>query len=543
MVFGIAAGKPLPRGRRQRRQGTAKDGLWGLRVVLVLGLFWLVLDLGTATSCARSTGSLGLLEAVRVTLANQPSIKLQEKQVEFQAGVRQEAGGRFDLNLEAFIDHDQANLPKSSLDQLLGTQRLTANSQYSAGVVQQFRNGVTISPQVRVNRQYTDDPHYPTTNRARVDFAVIVPLMKGWGKTATGAKEMAAAQEVQNTLLVLRHTASQSVYTTILAYWRFLAAEQSLQQLKQSEDRSRRFVQELKKLIAADERPAADLEQMLADLASKTASRIAGEQRLYQARYELGLAMGLPFERISQLPLPQDPFPAVKKKDISILTQQASKISELAVTNRSDYMALLGRQETRKILLEAARNNLLPRVDLNVRLGYAGLKEGDNLVDNIESYADNVPGMSAGIGVAFQWPVQNNAARGIYRQTKAGYDQVVISTEDLGRTIKSRVDVAISDLQKASLQLHKSQDAVRAYRKTVHNELIKFRLGIATLIDLITVENQLIDASLREIAAAANYANALAGLRFETGTLIEGNMERATVNRAALTTIPLPPKH
>ena len=513
-------------------------GLRCLRPLALTGAFWLLCALGSGTGFAQPTGALTLVDAVRGTLDRQPDIQLQGKQVEIQDGAVQEAGGQFDLNLEAFAGADHADIPKSALDQLLQTQRVTDSTIYGTGVSRQFRNGVSVRPGVRVDRIDTDDPNYPTTNRTRVDFVVVVPLLKGLGRTAADAAELAAEREYQNSLLELRHTTSQALYRTIVSYWHYQAATQSLEQLRQSEERAERFIRELEKLIAGDERPAADLDQMVAERAGKTAARIAGEQRLVQARTELGLAMGLPSEQIPKLALPRDPFPPVQPRDIALLTRQAPTIADRAVHRRADYQALLGRRETGKILLEKARNNLLPQVDLNLKLGYSGLKEGNSPADSVQSYAENVPGLSAGAAVKLQWPFENNSARGRYRQIKAGYERIVISGDDLDRTIRSRVAVSVSEVEKASARLAKSSEAVRAYRQTVQNELTKYHMGIATLIDLTTVENQLIDASLKEIAAAADHAAAVATLRFETATLIAGEGEEASLDQSFWTTLP-----
>jgi len=136
------------------------------------GAFWLLCALGSGTGFAQPTGALTLVDAVRGTLDRQPDIQLQGKQVEIQDGAVQEAGGQFDLNLEAFAGADHADIPKSALDQLLQTQRVTDSTIYGTGVSRQFRNGVSVRPGVRVDRIDTDDPNYPTTNRTRVDFVV-----------------------------------------------------------------------------------------------------------------------------------------------------------------------------------------------------------------------------------------------------------------------------------------------------------------------------------------------------------------------------------
>ncbi len=61
--------------------------------------------------------------------------------------------------------------------------------------------------------------------------------------------------------------------------------------------------------------------------------------------------------------------------------------------------------------------------------------------------------------------------------------------------------------------------AERFYEISVRNESTKRRLGMATLMDVINMQDRLTNALLAEVQARQSYANAIARLRFETGTI------------------------
>jgi outer membrane protein TolC len=54
----------------------------------------------------------------------------------------------------------------------------------------------------------------------------------------------------------------------------------------------------------------------------------------------------------------------------------------------------------------------------------------------------------------------------------------------------------------------------------VENERTRRRLGLVTLIDVINFEDRLTDALAAEVQARQAYANAIAQLRFDLGTIV-----------------------
>jgi len=66
---------------------------------------------------------------------------------------------------------------------------------------------------------------------------------------------------------------------------------------------------------------------------------------------------------------------------------------------------------------------------------------------------------------------------------------------------------------------------------SLENERTKRRLGLATLIDTLNIEDRYNNALLAAVQARQGFASAIAQFRFETGTLLarEGDTYRARV--------------
>ena len=320
------------------------------------------------------------------------------------------------------------------------------------------------------------------------------------------------------------------------AYWSYLAAWQTLDAYRETEDRARRLVEETQLLVAADEMPAADLMQLEANLASKTTQRIAAEQLLFQAEQLLGLTMGLPFDQMANLGAPIDPFPQAEEAWLAFLENQEAYLA-LAHQQRADLSAAQTREQSTRLLLNGARNDLRPRLDLSMNVGYAGAAAGTAFNQFFTPLGTHVGGANVGISLSYTAPFSNRAAEGRALQRASAHQQQITAREDLDRTIRSGVVVALKALERSIYELRASEAAITLYTTAIENERKKLQMSLATLIDVLTVEDRLAQARLSYINAQQRYATALVQLRFETGTLVQ--VGDASFDLDRLTTLPL----
>jgi outer membrane protein TolC len=113
-------------------------------------------------------------------------------------------------------------------------------------------------------------------------------------------------------------------------------------------------------------------------------------------------------------------------------------------------------------------------------------------------------------------------ARGARLQRAAAYRQSTATERDLAARAASGVAVASQALSRSAAELAEAEQAVELYRATVENERQKNRLGASTLFDVLYAEDNLTSAMLGVVAGRQGYARAFAALRYETGTLVQG---------------------
>jgi outer membrane protein TolC len=415
--------------------------------------------------------------------------------------------------------------------------RKVETTDFELDLLKEFRNGILFGPFVSYNRQndnFTRRSGIGDFGQSQVGLQIIVPLGKGSGDAAS-AQERSSAVQLEASRLNLQHTISQTVLQTVQAYWAVVAAQERLRLLFRSELISGALVDLSRELIKADEMAPSELAQIEAQLAIRTSQRIAAEQDLVGAAQNLALSMGLDLNEILTAPLADEHFPEALPAD-QLKAAPRFALASLAMENRADRLASLKAQLSSKILVDAARINLKPNVGLQVRTSYAGNTQ-DSQYEAYWRAFDREVGPSVSAALSLNWPLENNAARGQFEQSSSFYNQSLIQTDQLSRSIISSVVVDLSALQRGRDQIDKAQLSANDFEKALETEREKLKLGNSTLINVIETEQNLTNALLQVISARQQYAVAVAQLRFDTGTLMP-HASRSVFSREDFVTLP-----
>ena len=283
----------------------------------------------------------------------------------------------------------------------------------------------------------------------------------------------------------------------------------------------------MRELIAADRIPRNEINQVTANFAERTAARIAAQQEVTAARQALAVAMGIPPAQILEIGEPSEDLPEVST---TLLPNEETvqKFTELALARRSDYLAAQKRAAAIRSLLPAYKNQTKPNVELKFSSGYSGLKEGIYPQSYLGSLGAGVKGADVVGGIRYQFAPGNNAALGRLAQTEAALHQAEFRVSDLARFITSNVIVSASGVNNAAARLEKSQQSVVSFQAALDAEREKYRLGIGSLVDVLTTEDRLTAALDVQVRVRLAYAIELAQLRRATGSIIEPNPDAVT---------------
>jgi outer membrane protein TolC len=471
--------------------------------------------------------TLSLAEAVRLTLANDPNLRLEEARLRSARGFLLSTRGGFDPVLATGVSETETDTPVTETS---AQSKVVTGS--SLGVTKRFRTGFSVEPGLELLR--TDASGPGAVNVGTLSFTMRQPLLRGRGRPAIAAPELSAERQVFAGELDVRQVTAERVLVVASQYWLTRAAALNLDVLRETEERSRELLETTRKLIEADVTPAAEVVQVEANLAAKEAARIGGERALFEARQALGREIGLDRQAIAALPLPSEGFP-VLPASAAPGTAQEDRFVAAALERRADLQAARERRSAAEILRRAADNGLRPQLDLVVKPSYTGLVEGTDPGSFFTPLYRNVPGASASFSLDLSWPTWNSRARGELAQLEASREQRVLLQDLLERQVAADVPVALDAVGRHAQQLERATAAVRLFERAVVNEEKKLRAGTSTLLDVITQRDRLTAARQSEVSAQLALAQALLQLRFETGTLVP---ETGEVDPGRLTTVP-----
>jgi outer membrane protein TolC len=471
--------------------------------------------------------NLDLMRAVYLTLDHNTDILLQKQKAIQAQGNLNAVSGQFELILKgsATSSHEKNDLTQS--EQLQYSEHVstvkTNEISYQIRLEKQCRWGMLVSTGVEMSHfheKYNQSIDTPPGNRGTISFKIYQPLMRGFG-TITTADEIFARLMYESENFQIQHMASQSILNTARAYWFCLASQKRFIAFSDSEKRAKKLITEINALIKADELPPSEILQLQANAADKTGNKIKANQALREAWLELGLNIGLQFDVMeSNRTITTDFLPLTDNKIFSAYDQLSQEALSHILERRSDYKAVQKKMDAAQIQLKKAQNNLKPKLDLQLELGYSGVDDGSSINHYFSAYSRHIEGPSINLMLSGEFPLNNSSHMGKLTAQTAIYHQRKIEHDELYRRILTKITLSMTSLKSSAAALKQSIESVKFHIKTVENEKKKFKMGMSTLFDLISLEDQLTQAKLNAIDAQLNYSLAVLDVRFQTGLMI-----------------------
>ena len=481
---------------------------------------------------------LTLEQALATALAGNVGILLSRAQTDVAQGVAQQNEGLFDLTLTAQSGNTRSVRPlrrDERADYLLGgydlRDQMTDTTIAQVGATQLFAHGIetnVIASYSNVNDNTFLSSGTPRQGVGALTFQLRVPLLRNAGDVIS-ARLRAAEILATAARSELEFAIAQTLLTSTLNYWDYLGKAQRLAISEANEQRSEVLLEEIRKLIDANELPKAEINLAQATRNDRRAVRIDAEQVLLESRRALGRALGLNARASMSIIDLADEFPRYAGIPIKTVTESAAMTAK-ALQTRSDLEALRQRKAAAEILLDAARKNQQPQLDFVLGATKSGLSEGGT-IDSAATAFTQSQGAGYSTKLVFQMPLGNNNARGLYQQRVAEFDIQGIKINELNQAISNNIEITAYAVLRASQRLSATDAATKTYAISLENERTKRRLNIATLIDTLNIEDRYNNALLASVQAHQAYANAIAQFRFETGSLLtrDGDTYRANV--------------
>jgi len=331
------------------------------------------------------------------------------------------------------------------------------------------------------------------------------PLLKGGWYDVNMASVRTARYNEQGNILTLKSTLIDTLTNVITAYRAYAQAIKSLDISRQSLERSRELVATNRELIAAGRMAAIEIVQSEADVANKEYSLLSAENALDAARLALTKAMDI--DRNTRI------TPITREPDVPPVPYSFEQAKALAFDNRPDYQRSLISLEISRISLMLAKNNTL--WDLSLTGSYT------------ESYMRNSGGSTDSsngnwiTGLKLTIPIGDLSINQPYIAAEVALKK---QENDLGRQ-KESIEIEVQDaLRSAEMnyrQIRLAKLSRQLSEKKVEIETEKLKAGRSTNFQLVSYQNDLVNAQYNELNAIITYLNALTSLDSKLGIILD----------------------
>ena len=461
--------------------------------------------------------SLSVWEAIESTLLYQWNVEISREEVRLQAGVLQQTAGPFDPVLDTIYEHQY-------LDdlQILGFKSSKKGNRNVLDLAASKLTRYGTFAQVGMEIDQVHNPLFipGRRNEAAVFFTIDQPLLRNFLFSQEYANELSASYDLRAVKAQFIFAMSQEVRDVVQQYWQTLSAKELLKIRQDSVERLQDLTDSVERLIEGGQLAETEINQQLAQLYDEKRRVSASVQTLFDSYNNLRLNMGLP-----KIPYCLEP-PSLELEDFPKISDVEKPCSiecmlEVASQNRGDYLASLWNIESSSAQTQAARNAMLPRLDVNMGVTMRNQEIGSRAKSFFRPLDTSQPQRDWTIGATLSVPLWNDDAKGSFRSRRAFQQQALLSSEQLYEIIRTDIANAVRNHYALIEEIRNAEETVKWYRKAFEDETRRMKEGYSTLFIVLDFEVNLNNALTNRLGAYFNYASNLVELYFLTGQLVQ----------------------
>ncbi|HSU91092.1 MAG TPA: TolC family protein [Sporolactobacillaceae bacterium] len=498
---------------------------------------------------------LTLKEAIYIALQNNPNLKATELDPVASMETVREANGTFDPNLSAQGDIEKSVVPVTSALQTGGGTAFVQKFydwNFAINKVSAITNGtygITFNNDRALSNSLFSGVN-PSYNPS-LALSLSQPLLQNFGwKFATINVQIAESGQKQ-AQWNYGQTLQDFVQRVGGDYWNVVLAEENLQVTRAALKFNLDLVRQNLISVKVGTLAPIDLQEAQSAAATAEANVYTAEANLKNSRTQLRQDVMLnPYGTF----LPAEIQPLTRPNPTEKILVDEEHALELAVQYRPSLGGL--REAIRDALLQVkfSENQVLPQLNLGAQFGLtsaAGTTPCQRAVITSTSTPNctvPVPGAAPTAGnklpfggiygdsldrlwgfsfynyaavLTFQVPLDNAVPRAALAQARVLYEQQRM-------LYRAALSQAVIDVQSALANLYADEKRAQATaqatyyaRQSLHDEQVRFRVGMATTHDLLQFQQEEVSAEGNEVQADVDLENAKLALGHADGTLLQ----------------------
>ncbi len=462
---------------------------------------------GTPAPALAAGPPLLLSDAIRLALDNNPDIKVQNFGPAIARANWVAALGQFDpainFNRSASSSYGYPSTPEPLPPLLANTDNYSLNLGGTLPTGLNYSIGGTAENQHGLFNGFTGD--YATF----AGINLTQPLLRGFGLGANLVNVRIARANRTISEWQFRQTMINTVTNVVDTYSNLVLAHDELGIAQRSHDLAALLLTQSQQRLKAGQGAQSDVTAARARVAENDESILLEANAVRSIENQLR-------ELIGETSFPPDrPLYIVYPPIPPEVTVDPANDYEKALNNRPDYQAARLGIVIDRASDSAARNGLLPKVNLFWSHGYNGLA---NTLTASRRMLETEDFPSSSIGVNVSIPITNATARGTARAARLTLEQAQASLREMEANIAVNVANAASQIETARQRVLADQNADDLANQALKDEMNKFNDGVGgstvnSVIQqqqfLIAADNSLASSKAAKIQAVANYDQAL----------------------------------
>ena len=504
--------------------------------------------LGTRDDTVRG---LSLKEAIYIGLANNPNVKVAELDPLASEEAVEVANGAFDPALTAEGDIIKSVVPVTSPFQVTGSRAFTNKLydwDFGLNKVSALTNG-TIGLTFNNERAYSNSS-FASINPSYVPqlaLSVSQPLLRNFGwNFATLNVRIAESSQKQS-----QWNMEQSIEDFVLRigtdYWNVVQSEENLQVAEYALRLNSDLVRQNRIALQVGTLAPIDLQEAQSAEATSAANVYTAQAAQRAAR--AALRQDVMMNPASTF-VPQEIEPTDKPNPTREMILNEEVALETAIQYRPSLEGM--REAIRGALMQVkfSENQTLPQLNLGAQFGLNSTAGTSHCIRNFSGLTSGncaatplVPGSGTKLPFGgiygdalnrlfgtsfynyaavlnFAYPIDNAAARSVLAQTRVQYESLRMQYRASISTAVVAVQTALANLEADHKRVQATRQATYYAAQSLHDEEIRFKVGMATTHDLLQFQEQLISAQGNQVQAEVDLEDARLSLEHEQGTLL-----------------------
>jgi outer membrane protein TolC len=509
IVLILGSGRPLVQGANRQQAGAAKQTAQR------------VLSLATSAVRPPDTLPLSLMESIALALERNFDIMVEGFNPKIRASDVINEQAEFDPTAVAgfsYIGGKEQVAGAPSRWPPDGTAKVQTSTPL-AGVEQRLqlgtRLGLHVSQQhIRSNETGSSSRVLNPTDELRATLTFVQPVLRNFGFDVNRSRIRIAETNQEISESSLRDRVIRVVTLVQELYWELVSRIQELEVRRLSLKLAQDLLAQTRVQVAVGTQPQLSILEGEAGVAAREEAVIVGENNVRNVQDRLKELLSLfedPYRgAVDIVPLDSPTF--------TIEVIDLEKALEAAFEHRPDYRQAALEIESRTLNERFTRNQLLPALDLEGRVGPNGLD--DNFGDTLSNFTSG-SWIQYRVGFTLRYPLGNQGARSRFTRARLELEQAKTELERTEQRILVEVREAVRNVETNIKRVSVTRGARELAQKKLEAEEKKLAVGLSSVREVLRFQDDLSAEQSREIRALTDYNVSVANLDRAKGTTLE----------------------